>query len=182
MKNMDCANMIKRLQADDKTAFDWLYNQFSRKIYLNALKLTKNSAAAEDIVQEVFIVLWEKRSTIDPGRPLLNWIFVISYHKAVDYLKAVLKTTLIPESSLCDMHYPAKAEAFRRERQLTLLEHAVGRLSPQQRRVVNLCKLQGRTYEYAARELSISKHTVKEHLSAAMKNIRSFVDDSKCYD
>lgn len=174
--------MIKRLQADDRTAFDWLYNQFSRKIYLNALKLTKDSNVAEDIVQEVFIILWEKRSSIDPSRPLLNWIFVISYNKAIDYLKAVLRTTLVSETSLTNAYYPVKPEVFQREQQLNLIEHAVRRLSPQQRKVIDLCKLQGRSYEYAAQELSISKHTVKEYLSTAMKNIKSYVHDSESYD
>jgi len=98
MKNIDCVNIVKRLQEDDKTAFDWIYNQFSHKIYLNALKLTKDRNMAEDIVQDVFIILWEKRNSIDPSRPLLNWIFVVSYHKSIDYLKKILRA--LPVSDL----------------------------------------------------------------------------------
>ena len=178
MEHMDYED-IKRLQADDRSAFDRLYMQYSRKIYLNALKLTKDSNIAEDIVQEVFIILWEKRMSIDPSRPLLNWIFVVSYNKAIDYLKRAFKTALVASHTLPDVHMPERQDAHSREQQLRLIEHAVQQLSPQRRRVFELCKLQGQTYESAATQLSISRHTVKEYLSAAMKNVRAYIQTAQ---
>lgn len=174
MENID-DQIVYRLQQGDKAAFDSLYWQYSRTIYLNALKLIKDSHVAEDIVQEVFIALWEKRLSIDPDRPILNWIFVISYHKSVDHLKQNLKNSLLFDQFLGDLESINKEDAHLRERQLNLIEKAVQQLSPQKRRVFELCKLEGCSYENAADQMHISKHTVKEYLSGAMKNIRDFV-------
>ncbi len=177
MKNIDGVNIVKRLQEDDKTAFDWIYNQFSHKIYLNALKLTKDRTMAEDIVQDVFIILWEKRNSIDPSRPLLNWIFVVSYHKSIDYLKRLQKTFPVSDFPLEDNSHQGREEKNEKERQFKLIEQAAKRLSPQQQRVFKLCKMQGKTYKSAAQQLGISRYTVKEYLSIAMHSIRTFVDN-----
>jgi RNA polymerase sigma-70 factor (ECF subfamily) len=61
------------------------------------------------------------------------------------------------------------------EEQYRLLEKAIEQLSPQKRRIINLCKLEGKTYEEAAAELNISRHTVKEYLSAAMASLNDYV-------
>ena len=61
------------------------------------------------------------------------------------------------------------------EEQLVVIEKAVDQLSPQKRKVFELCKIQRRTYEKAAEELHISKYTVKEYLSEAMISIKKYV-------
>ena len=56
-----------------------------------------------------------------------------------------------------------------------LLKRAIDQLSPQKQRIVKLCKLEGKTYEEAAAEMKISRHTVKEYLSAAMASLSEYV-------
>lgn len=169
--------LITRLQANDRAAFASLYEEYSHRIYLNALKITKDTVVAQDVVQDVFIILWEKRLTLDPAKPILNWIFVVSYNKSIDHLKKALRTSLFSEIELFDgqNRYADKAEPIIKEKRLNLIESAVARLSPQKKRVFEICKLRGKTYEFAAEEMQISKHTVKEYLSEAMKSIRTFV-------
>lgn len=173
------AEMIGRLQNDDRTAFNNLYWKHSHKIYLNALKLTKDRTAAEDVVQDVFIILWEKRLSIDPSKPVLNWIFIVSYHKSLDYLRKSLKTALVSDDSRHSSHYPQADPPIEdhaiKEHQLHLIESAIQQLSPQRKKVFEICKIQGESYESAAHRLNISKHTVKEYLCAAMKNIKEYV-------
>ena len=175
MKQFDY-DAVKRLQNDDKKAFNTLYGQYNHKIYLNALKFTKDSDTAKDIVQEVFITLWEKRQSIDPSKPLLNWIFVVSYHKSIDFLKKSLKIIPVSEDLLPYTFQLEPEESMRREHQWKLIERAINELSPQKRKVFEICKLQGKTYAHAAQQLQISKYTVKEYLSAAMKNVKEFVE------
>jgi RNA polymerase sigma-70 factor (ECF subfamily) len=56
-----------------------------------------------------------------------------------------------------------------------MLEEAMSRLSPQKRKVFELCKLQGKTYEETASVLQISKYTVKEYLTAAVGSVKEYV-------
>ena len=79
--------LAERLRNDDVDAFTALYWKYHVALYSNALKLTRDTQVAEDIVQEVFITLWEKRYDIDPKKDISGLLFVISYNKSINILK-----------------------------------------------------------------------------------------------
>jgi len=178
MLSNDCHNeneksLARRLVAGDMAAFNEIYHLYFHPVYNNAVKITRDAAIAEDILQEVFITLWEKRPSIDPEKSLAGWLFVLCYNRSINILRRRLRESLIykqlpqpPESS--------HEEEIRFGVQWSILENAMSRLSPQRRRVFELCKLQGKTYEEAAMELHISKYTVKEYLSAALVSIKEY--------
>ncbi|WP_431212046.1 RNA polymerase sigma factor [Puia sp. P3] len=70
----------------DLTAFDEIYHQYHNAVYSNIYKLVRQEAVAEDILQEVFIALWENRRRLEPAK-VAGWLFVTSYNKSVKYLK-----------------------------------------------------------------------------------------------
>ncbi len=162
-----------RLITGDIEAFNEIYQKYFHPVYYNALKITRETPVAEDVPQEVFIALWEKRQTIDPEKSLAGWLFILCYHKSVNILRRKLRESLIykelqaPEESSME-------EEIKYGTQWKVLENALSCLSPQRRRVFELCKLQGKTYEEAAMELRISKYTVKEYLSAAVASIKEY--------
>jgi RNA polymerase sigma-70 factor (ECF subfamily) len=165
--------LLARMTKNDMQAFDELYWKYQKAVYHNVFKLTRDLLIAEDIVQEVFISLWEKRHSIETDRSVGGWLFVSSYNRAINALKRKLRESL----AIKEMQ---SHETFRETEpdlsgiQLTILEKAIAELSPQRRKVFELCKLQGRSYEEAAKELNISRHTVKEYLSGAMQSIKEF--------
>jgi RNA polymerase sigma factor (sigma-70 family) len=167
---------IIRLQNNDVKAFDELYAQYHSAIYKNILKLLKDTNEAENILQEVFITLWVKRATLDPAKPVANWLFVVSYNKSITHLKKTLKTALTFKQAEHEWQNPDEVDVFLKEAKLQLIEQACLGLSPQKKMVFDLCKIQGKTYEETALEMNISKHTVKEYLSAAVKSIKEYVD------
>lgn len=166
--------LLVRLLKDDRAAFDAIYHQYFHAVYRNALKVTREVAIAEDVLQEVFISLWEKRKTIDINRSVGGWLFVVCYNKAINELKKRLQESLACRKS----HHPPVMEAddvTLYEQQWQMVEKAITKLSPQKRKVFELCKLQGKTYEETALILHLSKHTVKEYLSAAVCSIKEQV-------
>ena len=178
MKDQQTNDLASRLRNDDIIAFNTLYWEYHAAVYANALKLIKDPVIAEDIVQEVFVTVWAKRHTIDPEQDFAGWLFVISYHKTVDQLKRKLKDALAHRKisvSIEDQSILVNTDL--KEEQLTAIEKAMDQLSPQKRKVVELCKVQGRTYKKAAEELHISKYTVKEYLSEALISIRKYIDE-----
>ena len=162
-----------RLVNGDMLAFDELYWKYQKAVYQNVYKLTRDVVIAEDIMQEVFISLWEKRNNIDTSRSVAGWLFVSSYNRSVNALKKRLKESLMYKNFNAlgtEPEYDHETANL----QLDVLEKAIGQLTLQQRRVFELCKLQGRSYEETAAELKISKHTVKEYLSAAIASLKEF--------
>lgn len=167
-------NLITLLKRNDKTAFNELFWKYEHSIYLNVLKLTRHEAIAQDIVQETFITLWEKRSTIDPDKSLSGWLFVLSYNRSLNVLKKNLRESkILSELGMQVCSFKESDEDDQRKTES--LYAGIHRLSAQQKRVLELCKLEGKTYEETASEMQISKHTVKEYLSAAMASLRNFV-------
>jgi RNA polymerase sigma factor (sigma-70 family) len=173
MKSPD-SKLVVKMRAGDVSAFDSLYWRYYQVVYRNILKLTKDPLVSEDILQEVFIRLWEKRQTINYEQPVVNWIFVISFNLSIDHTRKKLREQELHRKLLADSDaFPQNASLY--EDYYQLLKRAIDQLSPQKQRIVKLCKLEGMTYEEAAAEMQISRHTVKEYLSAAMANLSEYI-------
>jgi RNA polymerase sigma-70 factor (ECF subfamily) len=167
--------LITRLQNDDKEAFNELYQKYHSALYYNILKLTRDAIVTEDIVQEVFITLWEKRYDLNVEQGIAGWLFVVSYNRSISYLKRKLKESIAQTVLQQNIESTTNAGNSLENTQISILENAIEQLSPQKRRVFELCKLQRRTYAEVADELQISKHTVKEYLSGAVISIKNYV-------
>ena len=175
MKSRKSNDLALKLRNNDISAFNSLYWEYHGAVYANALKLIRDPAIAEDIVQETFVALWEKRQSIDPKQDIAGWLFVVSHHKTIDQLKRKLRHTLAEKILREVIEGQNIVEEDITEEQLNAIEKAVDQLSPQKRKVFELCKMQRRTYEKAAEELQISKYTVKEYLSEAMVSIKKYI-------
>jgi RNA polymerase sigma factor (sigma-70 family) len=165
--------LARRLIKGDIAAFNEIYRKYFHPVYCNALKITREVPVAEDVLQEVFISLWEKKATIDPERSLAGWLFIVCYHKSVNILRKKLRESLLYKE-LQAPDEDSREEEIKFGTQWKALENALSCLSPQRRRAFELCKLQGKTYEEAAMELRISKYTVKEYLSGAIASIKEY--------
>lgn len=174
MNDITTKELIGRLQKDDIDAFNTLYWKYHSALYANIIRLCRDEIVAEDLLQETFLALWEKRQSLDINQEVSGWLFVVSHNKSVNYLKRKLKDSLrksVVQQPIVSID--ESVESF--NSQIWLLERAIEQLSPQKRRVFDLCKLQKKTYDEAAQELKISKHTVKEYLSSAMHFLKDYV-------
>jgi RNA polymerase sigma-70 factor (ECF subfamily) len=173
----DDINLVCRLHGDDIKAFDALYKKYHQAIYRNIYKLTKDYDVAQDILQDVFVVLWEKRLQIKPDQSVSGWLFVLSFNRSISYLRQKLK-----DSAIINKLPFMETEQITDEKEVIdgqyyLLHDAVNHLSPQKKSVFTLCKLEGRTYEEAAEKLNISKHTVKEYLGLAVVSVKNHINE-----
>lgn len=175
LKSKTTNDLALRLRKNDISAFNTLYWRYHTAIYANALRLLKDPVIAEDIVQDVFITLWEKRLLIDPNQDIAGWLFVVCHHKSVDQLKRKLRQSIAEKVLQPVIEDPHAFEIDIEEEQIRAIERAVDQLSPQKRKVFELCKVQHRTYEKAAEELHISKYTVKEYLAEAIVSIKKHI-------
>jgi len=169
------SELVRRLQKDDVDAFDSLYHRYQKALYFNILKITRNNEVTSDILQEVFMALWEKRLSLDINHSVAGWLFVVSYNKSITYLQKELKLSMSCLDTDIEKSYVSREEIDLSEIRSKLLYEAMEHLSPQKRKVFELCKIQGKSYEETARELRISKHTVKEYLVMSLKYVKEYV-------
>ena len=171
--------LLQQVAAGDEHAFSTLYERYHYPLYRNVFRLVQSEEETKDIIQEIFISLWENRARLSADRPINGWLFTLSYNKSVNYLKKKLRQEAKTDLGASIAEEPQDAELP--DIQWQLLEEAVSRLSPRKRRVFELCKLEGKTYDQAALELGLSKHTVGEYLQDAMAFIREYVRQHPSY-
>ena len=68
-------------------AFDQVYEMFSHKLFSFVFKILKNEADAEDIVQEVFVKIWESRDKLEDYKLLNSYLFKIAYNNSIDLIR-----------------------------------------------------------------------------------------------
>lgn len=163
------------LSDGDTAAFDVLYQKYYASVYANILKLVKEPQASEDILQDTFGALWVNRLTINRHRSVAGWLFVVSYNKSLKFLASAVRAKVSSLQALSvELADDTDGSELETELRLSIIDEAIGQLPAQKRLAFTLCKLEGKTYEEAARILGISAHTVKEYLQAASRFVRAY--------
>ena len=173
----DEQQIIREFIAGSHSAFERLYNQYSAAIYANICKMVRQSDLAEDILQDVFTVLWTNRAKIDPAQSVGNWLFVVSYHRSLSCLKKKLRENTIPavEPALADIPEESAIDEQYYHAQIEVLNTAVNRLPPHKQRVFRLYHFENKTFDEIARELGLSVASVKFYLKQSRSFVRQYV-------
>jgi len=167
---------VSLLQNDDHEAFKVLYRQYHHAVYANISRLVHRSPAAEDILQEVFLALWENRHKLNPAHTVAGWLFTASFYKASAYLKKSLRENLAPlYDSLEEATGEESEYETNSEEKLTAIHTAIALLPPRKKMAFRLCRLEGKSYEEAAQELGLSIESVKDYVKTASRFIRQHV-------
>ena len=172
--------LLKCLKESDKHAFTEIYNRYHKDIYRYLLSIVKLEEQAEDLLHEVYIKLWESRETIFIKGSFKSYLFRISHNKAIDALRKMVKDRKLQAAILRTFEKPDTFSYHSLEELHhydSLIEKSLDELSPQRRRVYELCRLKGKTYKEAASELGIAPSTVKEHMTKALSTLRRVIQN-----
>lgn len=177
--------MTKTLQADEKdlclrlrkgeeNAFSALYLSYANMVFRRIQRLVHIHEVAEELTQDVFYQIWNKRDKIDPDIPFsaialrtAKSVAINFYHKTVR--ERNLREQLIVAGSV---EYNPVEEASDYNETRKLLDIAIAKLPPQRQRVFTLCKIEGKRYEDVASELGVSVGTIKDHMAKAIRFLK----------
>lgn len=160
----------------DLDAFDHLYHQYHHAVYANILKIVQQQEAAEDLLQEVFMALWENRHKLHADK-VSGWLFVTSFNKSLKYLRKKEKDLSIPleqaiiADGLQEEFIPEDIYSM----QLAMVEEAVNQLPDRKKEVFKLCRYEGKSYEEVAAMLGISANSVKDYLKQSTRFIKDYI-------
>lgn len=168
------AELTVLLKQKDHIAFTEIYDRYRGVLYLHAYKLTQDTDEAEDIVQEIFIYLWDKAATIIFNTGIKSYLYSAVRYKffnLLDHKKVITKH----EQSFND--FTDKGEFITdnqvRENELTrLIEMEIGKLPEKMRIVFELSRKEHLSVSEIADKLNISKSTVKKQLGNAIRILR----------
>ncbi|HEX6432308.1 MAG TPA: sigma-70 family RNA polymerase sigma factor, partial [Niastella sp.] len=155
----------------------YIWQKYHQAVLANICKLISKQPEAEDILQEVFITLWQKRQTLTPNQSIAGWLFTTSYYKSLEQLKRSIRLSfdsLDEQVASLATETPTNFEQEYAEK-LTVLNAAIESLPPRKKSAFTLCRLEGKTYEEAAAELGLSTETVKDYVKYSAKMLREYI-------
>ncbi|MGZ3459996.1 MAG: RNA polymerase sigma factor [Archangium sp.] len=165
--------LLGAIARGSKAAFQSFYERHAGRLLGYALRVTRDRALAEDVVQDVFTAIWQKASSYraEQGTPLA-WMYMIARNKLVDRWRRRTPGEQ-PEPSEAERPLAALVEA---DPVLSLsLERALDVLSPEQRQAVELAVLGGYTHEEAAVALAVPLGTFKSRVRMALLHMRALL-------
>jgi RNA polymerase sigma-70 factor (ECF subfamily) len=166
--------LVRSMQSGDKEAFTTLYRHYSPRLYLNILGMIRDSALAEEMVQELFTRIWQHRGRQGITEDFSGYLYRVALNLVHDFFRRLKRDRRLRERFILlatESYEPIEQEVHRQQVSV-LLQDAIERLPKQQKRAWQLVKLEGQTYRKAAEEMGISPFTVKEYLVAANKSLR----------
>lgn len=175
--------LISGLKAGDKEAFNEIFNTYGPKIYRFALAYLKNKPDAEELMQDVFLKIWEKRDNLNPTKNIKAYIFKITINSIYDYIR---KKNLEKAFAVFSKHnFQPGVESLWHEiiwnDMLSKLNTLVDHMPNQRRIIFLLAREEGLTNQQIADKLNLSKRTVENQLYRATQYLKDHLNTDTAF-
>jgi len=168
-------NLVFKTLRDQKEIFDFelLFTKYYKPLVVQAFVLLGDSMEAEDLVQGLFIDLWEKNMSEIIHTSLRSYLYRAVKNRCLNVIEK--RSTELRRSERYKMTLPESVftDKFEQDELRIEIDKIIGSLPFQQRQTFNLIYLENRKYQEAAIKLGISINSVKTHLKLAVKYLRA---------
>lgn len=172
------ATLLARIARRDATAFEILYDRYSRAVYSLAVRMLGNAQAAQEVAQEIFLNVWRGASDFSPERgSVRSWVLSLAHHRTVDALRRQrLRTTEpLPEADPGPSVGADVVEQVLRGVEGATVRSALMALSLEQREAIVLAYYGGYTQQEIANRLRVPLGTVKTRIRDGMQRLRALL-------
>ena len=166
--------LVERLQKGDVEAFDLIYEKYSGKLYAFGLKYLKSTEEAEELVQSVFLKLWENYKILKKELSFKSYLFTIAYNdicklfRKRNYRQKFIDDTLYENSQFSS----EIEEGIDYHSVLEQVELIVNKLPEKQKTIFLKSRKEGKSTKEIAEEVGLSPGTVDNYISESLKFIR----------
>ena len=172
------AALVRQVMEGSEAAFTELFHRYKYRLFGFMYKLTESAEMAEDVVQEVFALIWKHRSKLGEIENLDAYIFRMAQNRAINAFRKMARETLVLSELKQALPSPVSAEQALEARDLEkTIRTLVDRLPAQQKLVYTLSREQGLKHQEIADQLNIAPGTVKNHMIQALRTLRRHLDE-----
>ena len=121
-------NLTKELQLGSELAFTCLYDLYSKQLYRNIFRLVKDEDVAQELLQDLFLKIWEKRADIDPDKSFKSFLYKVAENLVYMHFRRLSKDKRLAENLLNSyFEFDMNAEeALILQEKMRFLENAIG--------------------------------------------------------
>lgn len=172
------AALLAEIAAGNETAFKMLFEKHKDKLYNYLLAIVKSKEIAEEIVLDVFLKIWTGRELITGIQNMDAFLHKVACNKALDFLRIASRNASLQKLVQREMESVKVKEAdynMLEQEYREIIDQAIQQLSPQRRTVFTLSRMHGLTYDEIARQLHLSRNTVRNTMAETLHALRSFL-------
>ncbi len=169
---------LRRIAGGDRSAFSDFYDQYSGLLFSIAIKVLNDPKEAEDVLQEVFMQIWNKADAYDPllGKPA-SWAVTLTRNKAIDRIRASQRRSKLLEQATVEANVvpedsPSAHETLHGRENAEKIRSVVAALPADQRRAIELAFFSGLTQDEIAKTLQEPLGTIKARIRRGMLKLR----------
>lgn len=180
MKLIDDAELpllLEQLRQGEERAFNVIYKTYFKPLYRKVFSMIKDEMIADELIQDLFLKIWHKREEISYEHSFPAYLYKIANNLVFDYFRKIAKDKRLIARLLIHAtdFYMHSDELLESKESNALLMKAIDQLSPQRKLVFICCKLEGKSYEEASKELGISIATVNSHMTQSLRSVREYM-------
>lgn len=167
----DDAALLGRVTRGDESAMAVLYDRYSRIVYSVSLRVLRDPAAAEDVLQEIFMQIWRTPDSFVSARgSLAGWLAVVSRNRSIDTLRRKRPTEQVEDVALA---MPGNlAEESERSVMMERARFIIHQLPPEQRKSLEMAFFDGLTHSEIAEMTGEPLGTIKTRIRTALLTLR----------
>ncbi|MEL1253117.1 RNA polymerase sigma-70 factor [Flavobacterium sp. DGU38] len=170
--------LIESLRNGDEKAYTYLIDSYHHKLCVYANSLAKNIYSAEDIVQNVFIKVWEQRARLKSDHAIKSFLYKLAYNEFIDLYRknqSLFSLEKTYHDALNSVVLEDESESF--QRILKVVNKEIESLPPKCKEVFILSKKEGLTNIEIAEHLDVSIKTVEAQITKAFSILRSSLEE-----
>lgn len=170
--------LLQQLAEGDRNAFRALYDLHRDKLFYYTIRLTESKQVAEDVLQDVFVKVWQQRESLKEIRSFDAWLFTLAKNQVINgFKRASLERSILAGMRDITMDSADTVTQSINYRETNhFLQGAINQLPPQQKKIYHLRQEQGMKTREIAHQLNISPLTVKKHIAQAVRSIRHLLE------
>lgn len=152
-----------------------LYHTYRKKVYVQAICMTRSKWHAEEIVQEVFLKLCIHRAKLSTVKDIESWLYIVTKRIVFDYVVKISKEQSFLSSYKRSSAFYFVEDALLPQKCRRLLAEAEQKLSPRQKEVYYLKYVKGLHQKEIAKVLNIAELTALHHINSSVSTVRKYV-------
>ncbi|HEX7903970.1 MAG TPA: RNA polymerase sigma-70 factor [Chitinophagaceae bacterium] len=173
LSNQDENELLSRLKTGDEQAFSEIYTLFWKPLFVIAAKKTNNLSEAEEIVQEIFLDVWNRRQSLEINTSLSSYFSACVKYKVISLLAKKNRALKYQQHALVKSELDCSTENWLQFEELKKeLQKETDRLPEKCKLVFRLSRDKGLSQKQIAIQLGISEKTVESHLAKALRTLR----------
>ena len=171
--------LLDLIEKEDRQAFEMLFNRYWYKLLKYAARVVQDNNEAEDMVQEVFFSLWEKRNALPSIESVSSYLHGAIRYKGLGYVRSNLHKNKYLESIAHFFEEGSDAinEQLDANELQEIINTEIDKLPPKMREVFILSRIEHLTHKEIAERLNISDATVKKQINRALNYFRLILDE-----